>query len=359
MAILGSGGFLTLRREPPKASVVSPAALHQKSNSIVLENQDFWSGDAVFLSSNAGLPMGHCPNGQGNYAGSNWLLGPNRAHIANDASLFYTVDTNIFYDSSAADNAGTFFIHRDQLDRISFYSDSFSAINGEVGDRIPLSRVDWGNLIIAPSGTSDYDNAIVKCAGDIGAYRFSDITDEITLISICDDAPQYLIPEAGTEPYDNADILPRGWIAGRQWLTQCDLKDWSLELQALNVETTALGQRFGESVKSIVTGGGSLNFFVERRISKNPAIDGLASSDSTNLLQLLLLTEKGCKAEAQFWMIEDRDTSGNCQNLAAGDLFYECEILITQSAVNCRPTELIAGSCQFATTGTIALKIGR
>jgi len=351
MAILGSGGILKLRREPPAASVVAPSAQHQKSNSIVLGNQDFWNGDAVFLSSHAGLPMGHCPDGEATYAGSDWLLGPNRAHIADDADLFYTSDANNFYDSAQADTAGTYFIHRDQLDRISFYLDPDAAINGNPVDRVPLDRVDFGNMIIAPSGTEDFDNGIVHCAEEIGDYRFSDARDEITLISICEDAPLYLIPEAGIDDYGNADIQPRGWIAGRQWLVQCDLREWALELQAPNVETTALGQKFGESVKSLVTGGGSFDFFIERRNQEG-------SSDTTNLLQLLLLTEKGCKAEAQFWMIQDR-SGQDCTGLAPGDLFYEAEILITQAAINCRPTELIAGTATFATTGNIALRMGR
>lgn len=351
MAILGSGGILKLRREPPAATVVAPSALHQKTNSIFLGNQDFWAGDSVFVSSNSGLPMGHCPDGQAMYAGSDWLVGPNREHIADDDDQFYTTDTNAFYDSAPADTAGTFFIYRDQLDRVSFYLDPDAAINGDPKDRVPLDRVDWGNMIIAPSGTEEFDNAILRCAEEIGDYRFSDARDEITLISICEDAPLYLIPVAGTDEYGNADIQPRGWIAGRPWLVQCDLKDWALELQAPNVETTALGQKFGESVKSLVTGGGNLDFFVERRNHEG-------GSDTTNLLQLLLLTEKGCKAEAQFWMIQDREGQ-NCTKLAPGDLFYEAEILITQTAVNCRPTELIAGTATFATTGTINLRTGR
>jgi hypothetical protein len=124
-----------------------------------------------------------------------------------------------------------------------------------------------------------------------------------------------------------------------------------LELSAPNVETTALGEKFGESVKSLVTGGGSLDFLIERRTE-------LGESDATNLLQLLMLTEKGCKAEAQFWMINDR-AGQNCAGLAPGDLFYEAEVLITQTAVNTRPTELIAGTASFATTGRIALKTGK
>jgi hypothetical protein len=45
--------------------------------------------------------------------------------------------------------------------------------------------------------------------------------------------------------------------------------------------------------------------------------------------------------------------------LAAGDLYYKCELLVTQIAVNTRATDVIAGTAQFVTTGVIELKMGR
>ena len=75
-------------------------------------------------------------------------------------------------------------------------------------------------------------------------------------------------------------------------------------------------------------------------------------------MQLLLMTTKGCKAEAQFYMLQRPGECGadTCTGLITGDLYYECEILITQTAVNVRPTELVVGTAQFVTTGEIALR---
>jgi hypothetical protein len=36
-------------------------------------------------------------------------------------------------------------------------------------------------------------------------------------------------------------------------------------------------------------------------------------------------------------------------------LYYEADILVTQTAVNLRPTEMVAGTAQFVTTGEIRL----
>jgi len=45
-------------------------------------------------------------------------------------------------------------------------------------------------------------------------------------------------------------------------------------------------------------------------------------------------------------------------DLLAGDLFYECEILITNNAINTRADALIVGSASFVTTGPIQLRMG-
>ena len=70
-----------------------------------------------------------------------------------------------------------------------------------------------------------------------------------------------------------------------------------------------------------------------------------------------LLTEKGAKAEAEFYMINGR--SSTYTSLAPGDLYYKCDILVTNTAVNTRADEAIVGTAQFVTTGAIELKMGR
>ena len=50
------------------------------------------------------------------------------------------------------------------------------------------------------------------------------------------------------------------------------------------------------------------------------------------------------------------DGRPNCSELIPGDLYYEADILVTQTAVNVRPEALVVGQCEFVTTGEIALR---
>jgi hypothetical protein len=367
MPLLGNGGRLELRREWPEAVVLKDTNVNYASNSILLRNQAFWTGDQVRLVAEGGLPFdlngdtyADCPDGHGVYYGSNWALGPNRTHLTGENNAFYkSTGDPAFYatpgttGSTAAHSA---YIYRDPLDRVSFYATEADAINGLGATRLPIKRVGFGNVILAADGSLEYQNALLSCAGDVGDYRFSDIEDEVTLTSICAYAPNFEQPYPGATDYDNADVLPRSNADGQPWLIQAWLSEWTLNLSGTEVDTTAVGEKFGDSVKALITGGGSLDFLLERQTRAG-------HQDPTALMRLLLLVQKGCKAEAKFSLMLDRSAStadSDCspaQNLA-GDLYYQCEILITSTAINTRADQLIAGSADFVTTGPIALKMG-
>jgi len=362
MAVLGTGGKILLRREAPEPTVLSPANINLGSNSILVRNPAFWSGDNVTITSVNGLPIDSgsdgpdCPDGYAVYYGSDWELGSNRDHITADTDDFYSVTgTDQFYmrsDECGLTTSATYYIYRDKLDRVSFYTTRSAALNGDTGTRVSLSRVDFRSLIIAASGTTAYQNAIADCATDIGEYYFSDGQDEVTLDSICDFAPEYTSPAADTAEYYNANFTPRYYInaggSGSIWLVQCELSGWTLNLSSPEVDTTSIGEKYGDAIKAIVSGGGTMDFSVERK-------SYTANEDPTVLMRLLMLTEKGCRTDAQFWMIDDRTATGD---LLPGDLYYETEILITSVAINTRAGEIIAGSMNFATVGDIALKMG-
>jgi hypothetical protein len=57
-------------------------------------------------------------------------------------------------------------------------------------------------------------------------------------------------------------------------------------------------------------------------------------------------------------MIFGRADSVERPELLPGDLYYECDILITNNAINTRADALIVGSASFVTTGPIQLRIG-
>lgn len=361
MPVLGRGGTLLLRRELPEAIVLPETAIHALSKSIVVSTQAYWSGDEVRLTCDRGLPMDRnsdtyadCPDGHGTYAEGIYPLGPNKSHLTSDSSSWYTNSgsAKIYATASAVGQtqAITAFIYRDQLDRISFYTNRTDAINGTAAARIPLIKLACGPLILSPSGSTDYESALLDCSGDLGDYQYSDIQDEVTLASLCDYAPTYLLPEAGTAEYDNADALPRSSVGGTPWQFQGWMQNWTLNLTAQEQDTTTVGDKYGSAIKALVTGGGSADFLIERQSIEN-------GQDSTALLQLLLLIEKGCKAEARFNLIVDK-TYEVATTYLEGSLYYQTEILITRSAVNTRADDIIAGSIDFITTGAILLKMG-
>jgi hypothetical protein len=365
MPVLGVGGRLRLKREAPDATVLPSSALASGYNSIYIRNPGFWSGDFVTISSTSGLPIDtstdgpDCPDGHAMYQGSDWYVGSNRSHIASEVDHFYdAANADPFYmreEECGLTISQDFYIYRDQLDRISFYTSRAAALSGEFTGRVPLYNVDFGALILAAAGGADYRNAITDCTIYVGEYLYSDVRDEVSLASICDLAPAYTSLAAGTTEYDNADLDPRYYLDasaddGALWLVQANLQSWSLNLSAPEVDTTAVGEKFGEAVKSIVNGGGTFDFFVDKDETET-------SCSGNRLLELLLLTQKGCKAKAEFWMIQ-KENARAIYGLAKGDLYYTADILITSSAVNVRPEEVIAGSANFVTVGEIALKMG-
>lgn len=354
MAVLGVEGYVRFRREAPSPIVVTASALRADIDTFQVQSTEFWNGDEVYLLTPRGLPLSAdaLPEGVGCYYGSYWELGPNRIHVTSETDEYYVSadDSVYFYNRGTPVNTGTYFIYRDQLGRVSLYTTRSAALSGGTNDRVDLKQLDFTYMLIAAAGTEDYANALAECLAATGEYRLSDVTDEVTLESICDNAPAYLSPAAGSAEYDDAELSPRRWVGGFPWLVQGQLREWSIELNSENVNVTAVGQKFGESIKSIVSGGGSFDFIVERRTDED-------KYDTTSLLQLLLLTEKGAKAEAEFFMISSRtETYGG---LAPGDLYYKCDILVTNTAVNTRASDAIVGTAQFVTTGPIELKMGR
>lgn len=290
MAILGDEGRILLKREP-----LSPAELAQEAaspnNSFYFGDQTYWPGDEILLSGDKGLPLAadSVDGGTANYYGGNLLLGPNRIHITAPNDNFYANDAADFYADYNPVYSAKYFIYRDQLDRISFYTTRRDALNGNPANRVQFLALDFGALKIEP-----------------------------------------------VEP---------------EFQSLCLLKEWSLSLDAPSIDTTVVGVKFGEAVKSLVTAGGSADFFVDR-VSHSDS-----TTDPTYLMRLLLLTEKGSKASAQFWMIRDRP-AGDCQGLLPGDLYYAADILITNIAISLRVDDVITGSMTFVSTGRVELKEG-
>lgn len=342
MAVLGVGGTLELTREAPAPLVLSPYATDGTSNTIAISDNAYWTGDFIRLTCANGLPIDtstngpDAPNGYAMYFGSRWYLGYNKQHVSSNTDTYYLPpedDTDDFYarpEVTGLTTASTYYIYRDQLDRLSFYATRDQALAGASANRIDLYNVDLTSFIISAVGNSTYNTALDTAATELQNY-----------------SP----PENGEELLDTVSTVspnPTDSLNNSAWLVQAQLREWTLNLSAPEVDTTALGERFGDSVKSIITGGGQMDFLIERRL------EGADAQEPSVLLNLLLLTQRGSKAKAQFYMFKERQ--GVC-GILPGSLYYETELLVTSEAINVRPDEIIAGSLDFVTVGEIKLRM--
>ncbi len=371
MAVLGTGGRLVLKRKAPDPFLVSSREVDYDRNHLQECPPGYWTGDKV---STLALPHwiegSRWPTKQEGYAsyfGSKWFLGPNRSHITDHDDYFYKRGMESYPDSQINDDAQfyaragdlaegdelptddepEYFIHVNELGYMSFYEERCYALAG-----CPRGRVDIANCAgpigIGPHGSSTYNNAWATCFNDLvnaAEYLVRDSTYEGYVP--CHDLD---FEPAGTDDYDNADIEYTGLPdRGYMWQVLCDIREWSLQLNAENIEVTSISEKWGNSVKSVVTGGGNIEFFIDRECFPEGTNNGLP------LMEMLLMTEKGCEATAEFWMLS---RGADCQWTDCkmpGDLYYEADILVTQNSVNLRPTDLVVGTAAFVTTGEIKL----
>ena len=381
MAVLGVGGRLEIKRPSPEACFVPDTEIDVDSNQLLSFCDDkYLNGDHVTA---IGLPIQGDgifptkPDGYASYEGSRWYLGPNRTQIDSDNDDFYKSNAEEYPTGAAGDDAqfysrtgdeacingdcenlpgvdsSDYWIHINELGYVSFYTDRCQALLGCKKNRVDLINV-GGPIIVAPYGSGEYQNGLAVCYDQLGLYSGSDVTDSITLDSICDDAPLYQVPEPNNLPYDNADVEPRGQVSPDAfWQIVCEIREWTLELDAPAVDTQGVGEKFGSAVKSVVSGGGSLEYFIDRECLSD------CNTDPLQIMQMLLMTNSDYVANARFWLL-DRG-NGPCDYVCGplpGEIYYETDILITRSAVNLRPKEIVAGTAQFVTTGDIKLLIG-
>jgi len=375
MAVLGSGGVLELSRETPQPLALAIARFNATASppSISLASQAYWTGDRVVIASSDGLPFdvnedgyADCPDGHAFYRGSIWDPGPALAFYvggltdgapfydqftatdtlitqAGDTLITQSGDTLIGLNGSEDDNdryntaattglASTFdaYIHRDELDRITFFPTESAAYTGDAGDRIEMKKVNFGNFVIAAySANAGYIAAMNSVASSV---------DALTLINSEQRLEQTITMPALFDTLCETD---------RTWVLQCGLQEWALSIDAANLDTTAIGDTFGENVKALVRGAGTLQFIVDHRNQANEL-------DAMTLLRLVLLTENQCNTNAKFYLYKNRDEVGTQIN---GSAYYQCDVLLTNTRVNTRATDLIAGTADFVATSEIKLKV--
>ena len=375
MAVLGTGGVLDISRAIPEPIALSSARINTgtTTTTISLTSPGYWAGDRIIIASSLGVPFdvngdgyADCPDGHGIYRGGTWDTGISRSFYTGsdtDASPFYhqytatayliteggdqlvtqagdalialtgEEDNDDFYNNAANTGLATQadgYMSRDELDRIRLWTTE-AAAHSASGAEKAISKVNCGNFVV-----TYYDDA--------AAYTAAINTAATSL-----NALSLLQSE---QPLTSVITLPAGFDAlcaeaNRNWKMQCDLQEWVMSIDATNLDTTAIGETFGEHVKSLVRGAGSLQFFADHR-----SITG--EEDSLALLRLVLLTQNQCNTRARFYLYKGRNESGATID---GSVYYECDILLTNSRLNTRATEAIAGTADFVATSEIKIKV--
>jgi hypothetical protein len=372
MAVLGTGGLLEISREVPEAMALSYQRLNIGSTpyTITFASPSYWQGDRIILAADGGLPIdlngdgyADCPDGHGIYRGSIWMLGPSKAWYAGsltDGAPFYNnlssplltqnnnnlitqsgdtlvgfsglSDNDDFYNTAATTGLTEQtdgYMSRDLLDRIRLWTTE-AAAHTQSGTEKAFLNVKPKNLVVASYlNNSSYTSAIDSAIASIADLA---ISGEVVLSTLV--------------------ALPSGFHvicadANRNYNFQVQLKQWILSIDAENLDTTAIGQTFGENVKALVRGAGSIDFMAEHR-----AVAG--EQDTLALLRLVLLLQNQCNTKARFYLFKNR--SGQSPQID-GSVYYECEILLTNTNLNAQVGDLLTGTADFVATSEIGIKV--
>ena len=380
MAVLGTNGKIVLNRSAPTPVAVDVTALNQDKNIISLTAQGFRSGDLVEVASIdnwpntdlADAPLIPTYANVYDYQDYPEMVGYSTAYPAellrpyrwlstegNDALT--TEDGDVFAiqpaDADTTPYRNRLYVHVDQLNRLSFYRTRAAALTG--ANDVTRENLDQSAFTLDPA-----------------------VPIELRLVN--------------------------------EWKLEACLQSWSLNLNASEIDTTGLGDQFFDGVKSLVQGGGTLDFLIEReaRDPRNTAIisrseyanayvfydapttetyneasivgssAGVTAYDNanitpapaeftydtkqlravgtSNLLRLLLNTGEQTEGEAEFWMIDGdaQDRTSYTGMLLPGDLYYKAQVMLTSSAVSVRATDIITGSANFVTVREVQLREG-
>lgn len=253
-------------------------------------------------------------------------------YVPDNNSDFYCNEDNVGF-ATAVDA----FISRDEFDRVFLYTNALGALNEGYTFRIPFHNVDARTLLIALfNGTAGFKTALLSASAAINALPLASLPSEEFSLQAAVTLPE-LVSTANAEPL---------------WRIQGDLQSWALDIDASALDTSAVGDTYGDAIKAMVRGAGSLQFLVERRLSSTMA-------DALTLLRLVLLTQQGSKAQAKFYLYKNRDQR-LCVNageiLPEGSLYYLCDILLSNSKVSTSAEDLINGSTDFVVVGEPKLR---
>jgi hypothetical protein len=351
MAIRGQGGALTFSREWPEPLVLDVGRIETAGGitRLAIDEPGFWAGDHVTLTAAAGIPFdiagtgyANCPDGHA-FWGGDGSQGPATRHRIGDVGVFWEIsDGADFWESEETVGlvtAATFYIHRDQMDRATFFQNELAGHNGIAIGRIAMLPEAFTPLVLAMAcDATGYNVALLAAAGAL---------------------PQ-TIP-GGEAPLSDLQALPAvistaGLEADqRGWRRQADLGKWVFETDPRLLDPTAIGEEFGDAAKGLIRGSGSFQAILSNRYL------GPDVANASAFLRLMLLTRNGEKSRARF-LLTDGDDAGYCNGsgvaIIAGALYYETDILLGRCDLDNAADGIVTFSGQFISVGEINLVSG-
>lgn len=126
-----------------------------------------------------------------------------------------------------------------------------------------------------------------------------------------------------------------------RWVAE--IKNFSLNTERQNLDVTALGKRFGESISGLISGSGTLDCNFDY-------LDGCEEAGVEPVLylhMLLLRWQEGAIFAGKFFVMNDP---------SLGSIWYVTDCLITRSSVKVN-NEIIGSSVDFVMTGEISLEL--
>lgn len=347
MAIDGQIGTLTLSRSWPPPVLLTDEAIDAPGRVVRLrlEEPGFLNGDEVLLTAPLGLPIdvlgtgyANCPDGH-SFWGDVDSSGPATLHRVGDDAPFWGPDDNATFwehpGTVGLAQQATVFIHRDGLERATFYSLEVAAVNGGESCRLPLRLVGFDRLIVSmASSRSGYAAAVLELAQttprpDQPESLMADLSPELP----------WVIVQAG------ADADERGWKR------QADLSGWEIETDAGMLDHGAIGEAFGSVVASQASGAGSFSGEVSNTYS--PGV-----SSSAAMLRLQLLTRHGSTGTIRLLVADGpRGHSNGHAFIREECLFYELDIALTKTRLSAQAGDTMKITGQFAAVGDLRFVI--
>jgi hypothetical protein len=350
MALLGVHGTVSFSREWGLPAAVDNSRLVSRPEGTVLDLGEpaFWSGDRVLVLCQRGVPLGllqgaqaglaPCPGGYSFYGGGEFVAGPKGTARLATGNTYVGSDASSFYDDIPLTNSAYAYIHRDEMDDITFYSSQDDAINGNGSSLIPLLKLDVGALVVLPAPHGNYEQSLINEIISFAAPTiFFDQGSEI--------AGNQFLPQSLSDQISSF-LEESSTVSG--WKQVANLTSWIFETNVDVLDQNAIGQKFGESAKGALKGAGSFNAIVDAK--QNYELFGPSS-----LLRLMLLTDVGAKANAKLVIADSSSSENDCEQ--GKKIYYETPIIISNSTVDTSVTEIITMTIQFVATGKIRLAL--